>query len=358
MAAPTSRTSQKSTSAAQSVDPLRLDPSRTLGLRKSFMASLTTRFNIVKRRLVELIETEDAFGIRSKQKSSPFSLNQRWSFRTTPEQLEEFENWLREQYAGVILDEGNPEAWFEEYIRRGWQQGVGRAFQDARPRLADVEPQFYAGTREQFLRSAFNQPVSKERLKLLAGRTLTELRGVTQASATRMLRELTDGLVRGESPRDVARRLADVLDGDIKRAHTVARTETIRAHAEGQLDSLEILGVSEVGAAVEWSTAHLRVCPLCRPLEGIVLSIQEARGMIPRHPNCRCAWIPANVGESDPKQIRTRRRIESQIRASVEQELPSGKRSAKEVDKRMRNTPWVGADAQISSERPKSILED
>jgi len=38
-------------------------------------------------------------------------------------------------------------------------------------------------------------------------------------------------------------------------------------------------------------------CPLCQPLEGVVLSVKEARGMIPRHINCRCAWIPAGVGE-------------------------------------------------------------
>jgi len=38
-------------------------------------------------------------------------------------------------------------------------------------------------------------------------------------------------------------------------------------------------------------------CELCAPLEGIVLKVSEARGMLPRHPNCRCCFIPANVGE-------------------------------------------------------------
>jgi 5-methylcytosine-specific restriction endonuclease McrA len=42
-----------------------------------------------------------------------------------------------------------------------------------------------------------------------------------------------------------------------------------------------------------------------------VLSLDDAEGMIPRHPQCRCCWLPANVGE-DPtgnRQILNRRRV-------------------------------------------------
>ena len=49
----------------------------------------------------------------------------------------------------------------------------------------------------------------------------------------------------------------------------------------------------------EWSTAgDDLVCPLCEPLEGIVMSIKDARDMLPRHTNCRCMWIPA-----EPKKV-------------------------------------------------------
>jgi hypothetical protein len=74
----------------------------------------------------------------------------------------------------------------------------------------------------------------------------------------------------------------------------IARTEIINAHAEGQLDSFDMLGVEEVGVVAEWATAgDDRVCEECASIEGELFTVDEARGMIPLHPNCRCAWIPA-----------------------------------------------------------------
>ena len=74
---------------------------------------------------------------------------------------------------------------------------------------------------------------------------------------------------------------------------TLARTEVINAYTEGTLDSYERLGVEEVQGRAEWSTAgDDRVCPQCAGMEGAVFTIREARGLIPLHPNCRCAWLP------------------------------------------------------------------
>jgi hypothetical protein len=51
--------------------------------------------------------------------------------------------------------------------------------------------------------------------------------------------------------------------------------------------------VEEVGVAVEWSVTKTpdgqieqEVCKMCRPLQGVVLKLAEARGMLPRHPSC------------------------------------------------------------------------
>lgn len=281
--------------------------------------------------------------------------NARWQFRTTPEQVAAFQEWLEEELSKELLDDNNPDGWWNEYIRRGYEQGAGRSFDDVRLRGKDKKQPFYQGSREEFLRSSFAQPVSKERVKLLAGRTLTDLKGVSQAMATQMSRELVDGLVRGESPRTVARRLTGIVGKNKSRALTIARTETIRAHAEGQLDALEMMGVTQLGVAVEWSTAKFNVCPLCQPLEGVVLSVKEARGLLPRHPNCRCAFIPANVGETDDPQKKTKSAKQAALDESVKAEIPEkSKRSLKEQKKR---TSWSGADLK-PEDAPKSILDD
>ena len=52
-------------------------------------------------------------------------------------------------------------------------------------------------------------------------------------------------------------------------------------------------------------------------MEGVVLKLSEATGMIPRHPNCRCSFIPANVGESREGQTRGKAKIERAIDVSA-----------------------------------------
>src|SRR5690606_31878866 len=96
-------------------------------------------------------------------------------------------------------------------------------------------------------------------------------------------------------PTVIARKMRKTIVGMSKhRAERIARTEVIHAHAEGPLDSYERLGVEEVGLLAELSTADDdRVCPICssKRLEGPV-QVSAAHGIIPLHPNCRCAWTP------------------------------------------------------------------
>ena len=112
-----------------------------------------------------------------------------------------------------------------------------------------------------------------------------------------MGRILSDGLIKGEGPAKIARSLTDNIKKMTRtRANVIARTEIIHAHAEGQLDSFQRLNIEEVSAMVEWSTAgDDRVCEQCLSLEGETFTIEEARGQIPLHPNCRCAWMPSDM---------------------------------------------------------------
>lgn len=273
--------------------------------------------------------------------------NTRWRFATSRDKVRQFEAWLRQQYDSLFLGATEEQLW-EQFIEDGFRQGAGRAFDDTRrPQRAAARGrgrlEFYQGTRDEFMRSAFGRPEAIDKIKLLAGRTLTDIVGVTDDVAVRMSRVLVEGLTRGENPRTIARGLNGPLGRGASAAERVARTEIIRAHAEGQLEALGQLGVEEVGVAVEWSTANDdRVCPLCESLEGVVLKLDEARGMLPRHPNCRCAWIPANVGEKETikEQVRPRSRINEAIDESIELEG--------------RDT-W-GPGESIARRRPQSIL--
>lgn len=227
-----------------------------------------------------------AITLSVNQANELYVVNDRWRALADPEKIRAFKEWLKQQLAATLQGKSEEELW-QRYVEMGFRKGAGRAFDDtkavARGALADALPD----GKDQFLRQAFAQPVAVDKVRLLASRSFDDLEGVTSEMSTRMTRVLTDGLVQGQSPLAIASGMTDQVDISQARAETIARTEIIRAHAEGQLDALGQMGVEEVGVAVEWNTTgDDAVCELCAPLEGIVLKIDEARGMLPRHPNC------------------------------------------------------------------------
>lgn len=282
--------------------------------------------------------------------------NTKWKWDASHKQVEKFRQWLAKEVEDIVPEEegDTPEGWWGKYIQEGYRKGAARAFSSVRKRGWDEKLDFYRGTKEQFLRSSFSQPESINKVKLLAGRVFTDLKGVTEQMASGITRTLIDGLTQGQGPMDIAKAMAKAVDMPISRARMIARTETIRAHAEGALDGMEGLGVKEVGVMVEWSTAGHNVCQLCQALEGIVLKIEEARGMFPRHPNCKCSPIPANVGESTKGQIRGKLAIEEAINQSIEDEIPTG--SGRSIKQQKTKSSWPGAKKAIDKTRPKSFV--
>lgn len=203
--------------------------------------------------------------------------------------------------------------------------------------------------------STIGQKVAAERANSLSSRNFTEWDGVTEAMNAKLGDILADGVAQGRHPREVARTISKELGIDRDHAFGMAQTEIMRCHSEGQLDEIENLGLSELGAAVEWSTAgDDRVCELCAPLHGIVLTPKEARSLLPRHDECRCCWTPANVGEDTKGQKRTKEEIEEAIAKSVKAEICELSNSAPPAQRVCSN--WKGATLTIAKTRPKGIL--
>ena len=216
---------------------------------------------------------------------------QEWKYLNDPAKVEAFRKWLQAQIDAGLLEVGNDnEPWSSEYVHSAYKKGIARAFADSqKAKLGRA----YDGARTFFLAQALTAPESIEKLRMLSLRSLESLRGVTAPMAANMTKSLLDGLAHGLHPRQVAREMAKQAGLTYTRALVIARTELIHAHAEGQLDSFEGLGEEGVGVLAEWSTAgDHRVCGECAEREGEVLTIAEARGLIPMHPNCRCAWLP------------------------------------------------------------------
>jgi HK97 family phage portal protein len=79
-------------------------------------------------------------------------------------------------------------------------------------------------------------------------------------------------------------------------AEVIARTEANRAYNAGNLDALSQAGIEKV----QWLLAS-DACEECAALAetapgdklGKIMDLDDAAGVLPAHPNCRCTWISA-----------------------------------------------------------------
>ena len=322
---------------------LKIDPTRTTTLVKRWQRDMTRRFRKISKEIRELIVDLDVFGLEEPQMLKILVSRQAWRFLTDSQKVAQFRIWLQDQVNVGILETHVTPPWLSEYVDSSYRKGMVRAYGDVVKARGTKPPSFYQGSRAEFLRSAFAQPETLSKIELIYTRAYSDLKGITDYMGQQLSRILANGLANGSAPATIAREMTQSIGGITKkRANVLARTEVISAHAEGQLDSFERLGITEVGVKAEWSTAA-DACRLCAPMEGTIMTIKEARGAIPRHPNCRCMWIPADVGESKKGQLWGKKKDKA-IAKSVAEE--GGKDKSRWIAKRLVTKKEVKAAAK------------
>ena len=270
------------------------DPSKTTTLRQAFMRSMARRILALKRGIRKWLVEDDELGLVPRK---PFKLSihkRTFQFLSSPDKILAFRQWFQRQVNEGILEVDQLEQpWSNEYVNSAYRKGLVHSYLESKRDLL-TDARAYSATEREFLREAFASPETTSKIQMIYTRTYNNLKGFSDEMSTQTSRILADGLANGLHPEQIAKDMFFSIDGlSQKRAMVIARTEVIHAHAEGQLDGYEKLGVKEVGADVEWSTSgDSRVCEECSTMEGVVMKIEEARGKIPLHPNCRCAWIP------------------------------------------------------------------
>lgn len=298
----------------------RRDPTRTTILRVQFMRDMDRRFRMLRGLIRRAIVDEDVFGLKDVVGVATLQRTpgrRRFAFRTSSEKVSAFMEWLRRQVENDILQVTNIQqvgqavdaAWTNQYISDSYRRGVARARSQLRQAGFDVPSLVETGGIE----ASMSAPFHVDRLGLLFTRTFNELKGITDAMDQQISRVLSQGIADGLNPKTLAKQLNAVIRGggaDLgitdtlgryisaeRRAQILARTEIIRAHAEAQLQEFENWQVEGVTVEAEWITAgDNRVCEQCANLEGSVFTIEQAHGMLPLHPSCRCAWLPFKEG--------------------------------------------------------------
>ena len=274
------------------MNPLKHDPTKTTLLRKQFSSDLTKRFNKIKGLVNHRIES-----------GAPVT-----------------EDWLRQRLELEVLSVDT-----DPYIKKGYGSGRTQAYRATKRR----SQLFLSGEHKLMAEGLFfsdNPPT--QLLGTLQTRTKNELKGIVDAVVQQSSRVLSDSELKGLSQKETAALIKDRIDKiGSTRSKVLVESEIIRSHAEGSLDTMESLGVQHISVNVEWTTrGDAKVCPLCAPLQGIIMTIKQARGIFPRHPRCRCSPIPA------PSSRRiNKRKLKRAVSKSVKAQFPKKKKSKKKL---------------------------
>ena len=226
----------------------------------------------------------------------------------------EFVSWLNRRVDARILEVTERDGadivaaseWQRPYVDAAYERGVADGGKKMKRAGAAVGAEAKDGRSVGFL---FDMNRQKKAVDLLLARNFEELKGVTSAMSQGITRTLLDGLAKGANPLVTAREMVKKVENiGVVRARMIARTETIRAYAEANLDTFAEFGADGVTALAEILTAgDGKVCEECMGWEvqsaAQPITIDEARGLIPFHPNCRCAWIPYVEGATAKRVI-------------------------------------------------------
>jgi SPP1 gp7 family putative phage head morphogenesis protein len=237
--------------------------------------------------------------------------------------LDAFMEWLQSQEDRGLLTIGYREdlgraidnSWQNTYIRDSYKRGVLRGTYELEnagyDNVSSIE-------KRGGIAAVMSAPPHINRVGLLYSRAFNELRGITDSMNQKISRVLAQGLIEGDNPRLIARKLNKVIKGggaDLgltdtlgrfipaeRRAEILARTEVIRAHHQGMVQTYRNWGVEGVHVKAEFRTAgDGRVCAECAGLAGTIFSLSEVDNLIPVHPLCRCIALPITLEEIEAK---------------------------------------------------------
>ncbi len=299
------------------------DPTYTTTLRNAMARDMKRRFTEIIRAVIKSVDEEDCFGLREPQTLASSTGKGAFRFGTHEQKVAEFLKWLEEITKDSLLTIQEIEQlgsaiypiWTNKYIAQGYERGVKRAQTELR-RIGYTIPVIEATHGFGF----FSSPVHVQRAGLLYIRTYNELKGITNLMQHYISRILAEGMIRGENPRVLAKKLVAAINGrgigdlgltdtlgryisPMRRAEILARTEIIRAHHSGTIQEYRNWGVVGVSLTAEFKTAgDDRVCDVCASLEGTEYTLDEAEDVIPVHPMCRCVMLPVSDSVRERKR--------------------------------------------------------
>lgn len=136
----------------------------------------------------------------------------------------------------------------------------------------------------------------KPLISILVQRSLNEYSGFTAATSKIVNREVLAGIVNGAGSYEMAEHLIVALNKSFASAERIARTESMYALNNGTIVRFRRNGIEKVERIGHYDD---RICDECAAADGEIYSIEEAAGILPAHPMCRCTWRPVITWDED-----------------------------------------------------------
>ena len=293
------------------------DPTHTTALRKVFTRDMKKRFTELMLVLKQSIVDNDCFGLQKEDieihQMVPAG-TKAFKYLRDPEKVEAFMKWIQEQVNKGLLDirlfqqvgTSVDASWTSMYVLDSYKRGVIRAREELIAAGYDVPSLEATGG----IFASMALPMHLDRVGVLYTRVFSDLKGITAAMDAQISRILAQGIIDGDGPALLARKLVSVINGDgidrlgitdalgrfipaQTRATLLARTEIIRAHHLATIQEYRNWGLEGIIVKGEWHTAgDDRVCDKCAALKGKIFTLDEIEPMIPLHPQCRCIALP------------------------------------------------------------------
>ncbi len=290
------------------------DPTRTTTLRNAFARDMRKRFRELERVIREAVVTRDVFGLSDMQTHALQPPGYRaFDFPRVQQKVDAFIEWLQIQERKGLLQigyyhrigESIEQAWTDIYILDSYKRGVIRARTELKKAGYNVPTIEGSGG----IDAIMSGPFHVDSVGLVFTRAFAQLKGITADMDMQISHVLAQGLVDGDHPSVLSRKLLGTItgkgSGDLgitdtlgryipakRRADMLARTEAIRAHHMANIQEYKNWRAMGVSVIAEWSTAGAGVCEICAEREGHRYELEEIESMIPQHPYCRCIAVP------------------------------------------------------------------
>jgi SPP1 gp7 family putative phage head morphogenesis protein len=257
-----------------------LDPTKTLSIRNRASKEIDKRFSKIRKFVRDSIFT----GGLITNVVSP----RQYEFVRDQDKIKEFNRWLQIEIDKEILGiaEGSIEPqdyWLNAHVGQGYAKGARKA-----RIIAERGIRSLVGIPDY---SPFANPAHIERAQLIYTRVFNDMKNVTDTMRGQMSRVLSDGILKGEHPRIVAKNMIGRVDAiGITRAKLIARTEIVESHnqasiIEGSLIAKET-GIKEKYQWIGSDDGRERDSHIAR--NNKIYDKDEVLSLI-GEPNCRCS---------------------------------------------------------------------